>query len=348
MTTDPRLTPSVIARLRALPRNVAEAMLRLLRRPPPSTGDWPKIAWIWSSDWDLFRLDAGKGAVGGSFTATGPTSGMGQMVLLADYGKVHKGYVVQDCEVRVGPGAQRQWGARCYDVVDWIIRRCKLYGPMQEHGLYLNAPGGLLIEDCYFRDFGGAGIQIAFRKVEGQYAHESTDPLLAAQPSQHIYRRVTIEQCGHPDSDRFGAYLISEHAAEVNWQGYVSKRINAEIVIDACVVRGGNLDMNYKGQHIRSTRGLLVQERPSLTVIGSTIDVPQPMDGWNSQIWGVDHVVLRDSTFNGGTIEIRGAKSVTIENCKGTANVIVGHGDWNKWPMHTVEHSGPISAGYSK
>ena len=58
----------------------------------------------------------------------------------------------------------------------------------------------------------------------------------------------------------------------------------------------------------------------------------------------VDHVVLRDSEFNGGTIEIRWAKSVTISNCTGTAKVIVGGGEWNKWPATDVVHSGPITS----
>lgn len=314
-------------------------------RPPPSV-EWPALTSMQSSTWGGFNLSAE--TTGVAFKASGPPDGqMGAMVALASYGKIHKDYRITDCLFATTPPYTMQWGIRAYDVIDWTIRRTRFQGPAQEHGAYLNAPGSLLIEDCEFTGWGGAGIQVTFRKKEGAYAVESVDPLLAAQPSTHVYRRVSIHSCGDPESDRFGAYLLSEHAPEIDWNGYVSYRIEADIVVDACTIRGGNLSMDYKGQQIRSTRGLLVQQRPSLTVTGSVIDVPDPMDGWNSQIWAVDRVVLKDSEFNGGTIEIRWAKSVTIENCTGDARVIVGGGSWNVWPMTGKIHDAPISTNWT-
>lgn len=352
-----RLTDSVLARLRALPARTRNALLAALgyvrpvrpppvTPPPPPTGDWPKTTQGWSSDWDLYRLDADKGATATDFLATGPKSGMGQMVLLADMGKVHQGYAIIDCLVQIATGAFRQWGCRAYDVVDWSVRRSRFAGPGQEHGLYLNAPGGLLIEDCRFDLWGGAGVQVAFRKVAGVYANESTDPMLAAQPSKHVYRRVTIENCGDPESDRFGAFLISEHAAEIDWEGYVSHRINADVLIEDCLLRGGNLNMDYKGKLIRSTRGILVQERPSATIRRTRVEMPAPMEDWAAQIWGVDHVLIEDSHFEDGVVEIRNAKSVTVRNCTGNAVLRVGTGPWNVFPMPNVTHLGPIGAGY--
>lgn len=365
-----RITESVLARIRSMSPRMRAAVLAMLGLgtaggvivtrdrprqdppppvvvdPPPSAG-WPVLTAAQSSVWGGFDLPAV--STGVAYKASGPPDGqMGAMVALASYGKIHKDYRITDCLFATTSPHNMQWGIRAYDVVGWTIKRSEFTGPAQEHGAYLNAPGGFLIEDCRFTGWGGAGVQVAFRKVENSpYSVESVDPMLASKPSQHVYRRVTIENCGDPESDRFGAYLISEHAAEINWAGYVSHRIEADVLIEDSLIRGGNLDMDYKGQHIRSTRGLLVQGRPSLTVTRSVVDMPQPMDGWNSQIWAVDHVVLRDSTFNGGTIEIRWAKSVTIENCKGDARVVVGGGEWNKWPMTGKVHDAPVTTNWT-
>ena len=372
-----RLTPSVLSRIRTLPPRMRAAILVLLGLgtvgggvvivrdrprtdpppvvepppPPPPTVAWPKIVSETTSTWGTYNLQPENTGI--AFKASGPPVGqMGAMVGLASYGKIHQGYSITDCLFATTPPHTMQWGIRAYDVIDWTVRRTKFTGPAQEHGLYANAPGALLVEDCEFSGWGGAGIQVTFRKADGKYAVESVDPRLAEHGGTHTYRRVSIHDCGDPESDRFGAYLLSEHAPEVNWTYpdgtvYQTYRLATPVVVDDCTIRGGNLDMDYKGQHIRSTRGLLVQQRPSLTVTGSVIDVPQPMDGWNSQIWAVDHVVLRDSEFNGGTIEIRWAKSVTIENCTGDARVIVGGGEWNVWPMKDKVYEGPITADWT-
>lgn len=318
--------------------------------PPPSV-DYPTTTVTKNSTWGTYDLAPEQTGV--AFLASGPPDGqMGAMIGLASYGKLHEGYAITDCLFATTSPHNMQWGVRAYDVIDWTIRRSEFRGPGQEHGAYLNAPGAFLIEDCLFSGWGGAGIQVTYRKADGKYAAESVDPKLAEHGGTHTYRRVTIRDCGDPASDRFGAYLLSEHAPEVNWtypdgSTYQTYRLANPVAVDECVIRGGNLDMDYKGQNIRSTRGLLVQQRPSLIVTGSVVDVPQPMDGWNSQIWAVDEVVLRDSEFNGGTIEIRWAKSVRIENCRGDARVIVGGGEWNKWPMADKIYDAPISADWS-
>lgn len=311
---------------------------------PPPTADWPEIRGTVNLTDDAYRLDPAESYT--AFVATGPTSYMGQMVTLADYGQgVHQGYTFTDCEFRIQSNARRQWGIRAYDVMDWRIARSRFLGPGQEHGAYLSAPGGFVIEDAYFADWGGAGVQVAYRMNE-KYPHESSDPHLGDAPSEHTYRRVTIERCGDPESDRFGAYLISEHAAEIDWEGYNTRRINAAVLIEDCLIRGGNLDMDYKGNHIRSTRGILCQSRPSLTIRGTRVELPEPMEDWTIQCWDTDTVLIENSHFEDGVMEFRNAQSVKIVNCTGNAQVKVGTGGWNVFPMPNVTYSGPVTQNY--
>lgn len=321
-------------------------------RPPPVAGDYPLIGSNWTSDWDMHRLKPV--TTGIAFTATGPTSGIGGMIALADYGQPpHVGYVVRDCSFQTAPGAKRKWDMRIYDAVGWTIERSTFKGWHEEHHIYADVPSSITIQDCKFGDADpktvdgmGAGIQMAFRK-NGQYESESGDETLVLVKGTQIIRRCEFNYIGHPDSPRFPAFTLSLHHAEVDWNGLKTGRINSGVVLEDLILRGGHLSHapGTKWHGTDSPMGIMVQDRPSLTMNRVRLEYPKPANNWALQAWFIDDVLIEDCHFESGRIEFKSCGKVTVRNCTGNATIYIGEGAFSPATMPVTLWSGPVAGG---
>jgi len=362
-TRSPRLTPSVIARLRALPADALAKILAALgiRRdtPPPPVNDWPQITKVVKQEWGA--IDLPKSSVGIHYSAFAPPGKSYGMVTLLGYQQgVHSGVLLDNCMVSgAGDG---NWCGRWYECAYLIVRRSKFIGAIKEHYIYAGSVRGGLYEDLQFgelgkKNAGGAWCQQALRNiiqyrldgsVEHDYSMETGNEgvLLSQQETTRIYRRIKAHHISWQGSPRQGAFGLSEHYGQL-WlpkpDGTLDKSkvhgfINAHILIEDCEFIGGHMNYTKNGVPVRSNRQLLVQGRPSLTMTGTYINAPYPEDGWIARINNVKRVEITKCEIEcpGGKIEITDPGSVRIADCTGYTWVTVLKGGQ---PVY----AGPIS-----
>lgn len=363
MTT---LTQETILRLRRLPRALQyAALLRLRRRPaPPPPAGWPAITeQMWKSDpyltlwggWNVPQSSYGK-----EWGATGEGPGhLNGPILVDSYGQgMHVGRLMDNCRViGLGSNPTNKWGERIYNQIDPVWRKCEFLGWIPEHYIYPGVLQGGLLEDVRFGKLGahnacGSAWHWALRNIvkDGQdYTMETQSPELAQVESTRTFRRCKFHHIGNPyqndgsPSGRWGAFTLEEVYAQLSVEGVPVTKVNTHISVESCEFIGGHLSwLDGNGKFVRSGRAMTVNGRPSLTVLETFIDYPDPHDGWAMRIADVDHVELRKCGIVQGKIEIARAKSVNIVDCFGAAKVTVVGADGK------VQWAGSVAQGYAK
>ena len=337
--------------------------------PPPPTLAWPALTSVSGPHTFGISLD-GKLAgqtkfVGVDFQATGQGNGSMNGGVIGSFSKLHQDYIWEDCAIRGvhGPNGQdsMRWGVRAFDMVNTRFERVDV-GPIHwEHGLYLAAPGPLTLIDCRFHDIPGAAVQIAYR-YNAKYPNETTDPNLGQLTGTHLYKRCTFDRIGDPNSERFGAFVISEHEAQVN--GFTGGKIplgdyrpflEVAVVIEDCSFKGDNFVwVDPNGVTRRSTHAIMVHNRRRVEIRDTVIDMPAGIDNWQAQLWDItdndpstiDVILDNVTVIGGGTLEIRNA-SVQMTNCKGDGRILVGTGAPYKWPIPNKVYEGPVTQDYT-
>lgn len=361
--TDPRLTPSVLARLKALPRSAWEKMNPRLRvallallaaggaggiilRDGPTFDFWehpsytnapgdltysdctfggklPERATKLHSQWGVSGNFAGQTFVNTEWGAWGG-NGLAHAVMNLN-GPVQTGIEFVDCSWVAlpkpdGSPSMLRWGVRGFGMDGVTFTRCAFSGGM------------------------GAGAQVALRASE---PHGDIGPM-----GVHRWERCTFDGIGDPKSERWGAFTISEHGPE----GYGVKTVPVEVEIIDCKMIGGKLEWtDSNGNPIRSPRGILVQGRKRVLIRNLDMRYPDPYDDWAIQLWDITDgdpstvdVVIEGGFIEDGRIELRNCGKASIQGVNGGAYVVVGtHANEAKpFPMESVSHQGPVSAGY--
>lgn len=361
MTT---ITQDLILRIRRLPPALQYAAIQRLRNTPPPPGmDYPKIAdSVWQYDpyhklwggWDMPQTAYGKewGATG-----EGPGHENG-MVLVDPYGQgMHVGRLLDNCRIAGlnGLDCSMKFGMRVYEEVDLTIRKTEFVGAFLEHYIYPSLLRGGLFEDCRFgrigaANAGGGAIHESNRNIqEGghDYTMECAYPEQTQIESTRIYRRCEFLHIGRKGTARFGAFAVEEPSAQLKYLGVDTQWINTHIRFEECTFIGGHLDFLDGNQvHVASSRAILCNHRPSLTIDNTYIDYPDPLDGWLGRVAYVPQVrIIRgpNSLMRGGKLEIVGAESINIDpNIPGDTKLLIRDG------AGSTVYEGPVAVGYKK
>jgi len=287
-------------------------------------------------------------------------NGQGGACLMTDVGVLQQGVIFDSCMIRgaIAPDGFPHilWGMRAYDCVGWKFSKCYIGDVRGEHGLYLSAPGTLVLEDCLIENCGSQGLQVTYR-TRAPYEHETSDPELQNIGGIHMLKRTTVRNCGQP-SDGTGPLLDGTRPAyalsffEAQTPPGVSGRLPVPVVLLACLVSSNQPDFQVSGNTYNSYGAIMVHDRPGTQIVNTRVDYRNPSNDV-VQIWNVDDVLIEGSSIEEGIVEIRNAKTVTVMGNAGGATLRVGNGPTSGskiWPLSDhgiVIHEGPISEDFT-
>lgn len=247
-------------------------------------------------------------------------TGLAQAVLNL-YGPVQSQILFTDCAWLAAPDpsdgsfSMMRWGIRGFGMMDVVFDRCAFSRGM------------------------GAGTQVTLR-ASAAYGNIFPTGL-------HRYERCTYIGIGDPQSERWGAFTISEHEPE----GYGVDFVPVQVEIIDCSLIGGHISWtDPNGKLVKSPRGIMIHGRERVEIRGLRLDYEAPYEGWAMQIWDCPEVTIADSYVREGTIELRNCGKISVLDCGGNAFVQAGThaNDAKPFPMEFVVYSGPISADWSQ
>lgn len=287
--------------------------------------DWPTKPTAKYSMWGESGNYAGSSLAATEWGAWGGT-GLAHAVMNMN-GPIQSGVTFTDCAWLASPHpdgspSSMRWGVRGFGLM------------------------GVTFDRCSFSRGMGAGVQVALRAKE---AHGNIAP-----QGTHRYERCTFVGIGDPRSERWGAFTISEH----NPEGYGVDAVPVGVEIINCTLIGGHLDWtDPNGNRVRSPRGILIQGRYPVVIRGLDLRYPDPYESWALQLWDIDDgdpstvdLIIEDGFIEAGRVEIRNCGQVVVRNMNGGAYIAAGtHANKLKpFPMETVAHQGPVTAGYAQ
>lgn len=236
------------------------------------------------------------------------------------YGPVQKNIKFENCawlahkNPETNTPSTYRWGVRGFGMMDVVFDKCSFSRGM------------------------GAGTQVALRATA---AHGNIKP-----SGIHRYERCTYAGIGDPQSERWGAFTISEHAPE----DYGYNIADVEVQIIDCKLKGGHiLWTDGNGKVVKSPRAIMANGRKRVEIRNLHLDYELPYSDWSIQIWDCNEVVIHDSFIREGRVELRNCDKVSFKNCTGNATLFVGtQNDKNALQSQNTEYSGPMSSDYSK
>lgn len=217
--------------------------------------------------------------------------------------KYSDGYTFQDMLINSPPGQLGgYWGARCYNVRDWLVQRVTIERIMREHGLYLNLCGNITVKNCLFREIGAQAMQFVYREDEFGTVMKPDEGGLILIEDNKIVNAGNAEHWGRAS---FAISCFStKHEVHI---------IRNDVTIDVAP---------FDNQGHQAHGGLLIGERESATVNGNTFILNNP-DRSNWKIRNVNRFVARGNIVRGGIITIENCPNVTIERNMGDCPIKV-------------------------
>lgn len=213
--------------------------------------------------------------------------------------KYSDGYTFRDMLINSPPWKlDGMWGARCYNVKDWLVQRVTIERIMKEHGLYLNLCGNITVENCLFREIGAQAIQFVYREEEfGTIMKPQEEGLILIQNNKVV------------------------NAGNAEHWGRASFAISCFQTVQDVRVVGNDVTIDVEpffsqGQYRNAHGGLLIGERGRAVVNGNTFILNNP-DRSNWKIRNVNQFVAKNNIVRGGVITIENCPNVTIESNMG-------------------------------
>lgn len=212
-------------------------------------------------------------------------------------------YTFQDMLINSPPGQlSGYWGARCYNIRNWLVQRVTIERIMREHGLYLNICGNLTVKNCLFREIGAQAIQLVYREEEfGTIMKPDEGGLIYIHDNK-------IVNAGN-----------AEH-----W-GRASFAISCFSTKHDVIIENNDVNINvpiFNNHGNQAHGGLLVGSRRRATINGNIFILNNP-DRSNFKIRNVHNVIIRSNVIVGGKVTIENCPNVVIENNRGDALIKV-------------------------
>jgi hypothetical protein len=204
----------------------------------------------------------------------------------------------------IAAGGQAKWGILLYNEVNCRYVNVNVLGIKAEHGIYQHSPrGDVLLSFVVVYDVGAQGFQQTWRGAE------TTDPLGWQKTGTHRLEHCVFRKCGQPRGYGRASYAVSMF-------GWQSGGGSTPRQFWDCPVELVDVSIEHDSQGQYELRGaLLVEWRPSLTVIGGRTEYIGQSDRDLWHIHEVDVVYVENSFISGPAgkfVDFDGCDEVTF------------------------------------
>ena len=228
------------------------------------------------------------------------------------------GYIQEDITFKDCAFEAWIWGARLYDVRNFLFENSLFWRIQKEHGTYLDVVGDVTWRGCQFVYCAGQAIQTVFRG--GSY---TSDPALGQAGGTLRVEDCDIHECGsiHGGRSAFGlTFFDSSQDVEI-------LRTDVVHVRDPLTL--------YSGKMIGSHGAINLGSRPRTLLDGLYVNYFQP--GRALVLVGAhDELVVENSHFEEGNLDLTDVSKLTWRNCTGNAVLRIRNGSgWDTLgPVH--------------